>query len=71
MDVVNRQPVATQGEFKPTAEVSTYYLVGPNYFYFFVGVMCVIGVVYIFVAMVVKEQTFVRADNVEGEPKPA
>ncbi len=63
MDVVNRQPIATTGEYKPTAEVSTYYLVGPNYFYFFVGVMAVIGVIFVFVAMMVKEQTFVRADN--------
>jgi POT family proton-dependent oligopeptide transporter len=62
MDVIERKPIATQGRFKPQSEVSTYYLVGPNYFYFFVAVMTVIGIVYIFVAMAVKEQTFVRAD---------
>jgi POT family proton-dependent oligopeptide transporter len=63
MDVVNRKPIATSGQFKPTAEVSTYYLVGPNYFYFFVGVMAVVGIVFIFVAVMVKEQTFVRDDK--------
>ena len=63
MDVVNRKPIASQGEYKPTAEVATYYLVGPNYFYFFVAVMGVIGIVFVFVAMAVKEQTFVRADT--------
>jgi POT family proton-dependent oligopeptide transporter len=67
MDVIDRKPIATQGDFKATAEVSTYYLVGPNYFYFFVGVMTVIGIVYIFVAMAVKEQTFVRSDAPAAE----
>jgi POT family proton-dependent oligopeptide transporter len=61
MDVVERKPIATSGEFKPTAEVATYHLVGPNYFYFFFFVMMGMGVIYIFVAMAVKEKTFVRA----------
>ncbi|HUS25348.1 MAG TPA: oligopeptide:H+ symporter [Candidatus Binatia bacterium] len=63
MDVVNRQSVASTGEYKDTAQVSTYYLVGPNYFYFFVAVMAVMGVIYVFVAMWVKEKTYVRADE--------
>ena len=63
MDVVNRQPVQTQGEYKRSGEVSTYYLVGPNYFYFFVAVMTVMGIIFVFVAMAVKEKTFVRDDH--------
>ena len=39
-----------------------YRLVGPNYFYFFIVVMTVMGVVFIFVAMFYKEKTHVRAD---------
>lgn len=62
MDVIDRQPLATQGEYKPGGEVGTYHLVGPNYFLFFVGVMAVMGVIFIFVAMRVREQTFVRGD---------
>jgi proton-dependent oligopeptide transporter, POT family len=61
MDVVNRADVATAGTYvQMKDEVSTYKLVGPMYFYFFVGVMCVMGVIYVFFAMAYKEQTFVR-----------
>jgi hypothetical protein len=70
MDVVERAPLSTTGALKPEAReprdgtikgVSTYYLVGPNYFYFFIGVMCVMGLIYIVVAMRYKETTHVRA----------
>jgi hypothetical protein len=62
MDVVNRAAIATAGVYDAkNTEVSTYYLVGPMYFYFFVGVMCVMGVIYIFFAIAYKEQTHVRA----------
>ena len=67
MDVVERKPVKTVGAMNPKAEISTYYLVGPNYFYFFIGVMCVMGVIFIFVAMAYKEKTHVR----EGDPPAA
>jgi POT family proton-dependent oligopeptide transporter len=60
MDVVERRPIATTGSLKPEATVSTYYLVGANYFYFFIGVMCLMGVIFIFVAMGYKETTHVR-----------
>jgi POT family proton-dependent oligopeptide transporter len=62
MDVVNRADLQTAGTFalKEDASVSTYYLVGPMYFYFFIAVMCVMGVIYVFFAMAYKEQTFVR-----------
>jgi POT family proton-dependent oligopeptide transporter len=51
--------VRTQGQFSG-GEASTYRLVGPNYFYFFTIVMSVMGVIFIFVAMKVKEKTYVR-----------
>jgi POT family proton-dependent oligopeptide transporter len=66
MDVVNRAAIATTGVFKMPekgAEVSTYYLVGPMYFYFFIAVMMFMGVIFIFVAMAYKEKTHVRTDS--------
>jgi len=62
MDVVDRKDVATVGAFNQgKTDVSTYKLVGPMYFYFFVIFMGVMGVIYIFFAMAYKEQTHVRA----------
>jgi POT family proton-dependent oligopeptide transporter len=63
MDVVNRAPVQTTGSFLSTGKVSTYKLVGPGYFWFFIYVMCGMGVLYIFVAMAYKEKTYVRTDG--------
>jgi POT family proton-dependent oligopeptide transporter len=64
MDVVERADVATAGKFDAAkTEVSTYHLVGPIYFYFFFGLMCVGGIVYVFFAMAYKEQTFVRTEE--------
>ena len=60
--VVNREPLKTEGMYKSTGDVSTYHLVGPNYFYFFTIVMCLMGVIFIFVAKKVKEKTYVRSD---------
>ena len=62
MDVVNRAPLKTQGTFEGSGEVSTYRLVGPNYFYFFIVVMGVMGVIFIFVASFYQEKTHVRVD---------
>ncbi len=59
-DAIERGPVVSTGTFGPDVKVSTYWLVGPMYFYFFVGVMCIMGVIYIFFAMAYKEQTHVR-----------
>ncbi len=62
MDAVKRAPVVSSGTYDAAkAEVSTYWLVGPMYFLFFIAVMCVMGVIFIFVAMAYKEQTHVRA----------
>jgi len=62
MDVVNRHPIQTVGRYTG-GEVSTYWLVGPYYFYFFVGVMLVMAVVYVFVAVNYQERTWVRGDT--------
>jgi POT family proton-dependent oligopeptide transporter len=68
MDVVNRAPIKTEGSYESGGEVATYRLVGPIYFYFFIAVMGVMGVIFIFVAMVYKEKTYVRADASRPEP---
>jgi POT family proton-dependent oligopeptide transporter len=62
MDVVNRASLKTQGAYQAGGRVETYYLVGPNYFYFFIAVMGVMGVIFIFVAAAYKEKTHVRMD---------
>ena len=62
MDVVERAPLKTQGVYAGAGEVATYRLVGPNYFYFFIVVMALMGVIFIFVASRYKEQTHVRVD---------
>ena len=59
-DAIERGPVVSTGSFSSMVKVSTYWLVGPMYFYFFVGIMLVMGVIYIFFAMAYKEQTHVR-----------
>lgn len=63
LDVVDRKPIATMGEFSAEAEVSTYKLVGPQFFMFFCYLMLGAGVLWMFVATLVKEQTFVRDDG--------
>ncbi len=68
MDVVDRKPLASRGSFDAgQAEVSTYRLVGPQYFNFFAMVMAGVGVLFIFVAMLYKEQTHLR-DESGGAP---
>jgi POT family proton-dependent oligopeptide transporter len=64
MDAVDRKPLASTGSFEAsTAEVSTYKLVGPQYFDFFAEVMAAAGVVFILFAMAYKEKTHVRAEE--------
>jgi POT family proton-dependent oligopeptide transporter len=71
IDVVDRKPVATSGTFDVAkAEVSTYRLVGPQYFNFFAMVMAGVGIVFVFVAMFIKEKTFVREDSNDA-PAPS
>jgi POT family proton-dependent oligopeptide transporter len=64
MDVVDRKPVASTGTFDTKkAEVSTYKLVGPQYFQFFAIAMATMGVLFIFVAMLYKEKTHLRDES--------
>src|ERR1700733_14189359 len=61
MDAIHRKPVVSSGEFKPAlAEVTTYKLVGPNYFLFFAGMGGVVAVLFVFVAGFYRERTYVR-----------
>ncbi len=63
MDNAHRQAVATTGSWNRAAgEVSTYRLVGPQYFNFFAYWMAAFSVVFIGVAKLYKEQDYVRAD---------
>ncbi|MGB8693651.1 MAG: MFS transporter [Steroidobacteraceae bacterium] len=64
MDNEHRRPVSTTGEWNASgAQVSTYRLVGPEYFNFFAYVMAALGVIFIGVAKVYREETFVRVDE--------
>jgi POT family proton-dependent oligopeptide transporter len=61
MDVVDRKPVASTGTFDAAkAEVSTYKLVGPQYFNFFAWVMTFAGVLFLFVAAFYRGTTHLR-----------
>jgi POT family proton-dependent oligopeptide transporter len=73
MDVVHRQPLASSGEFKAaTAEVSTYRLVGPMYFWFFALIAGAAGLIFIFVSGLYREKIHVReADPVSDAAQGA
>jgi POT family proton-dependent oligopeptide transporter len=64
MDAVERKPIASTGAFDPSkAQVTTYKLVGPEYFNFFAMVLGCVGVVFIFVAAMYKEESHLRKDD--------
>jgi POT family proton-dependent oligopeptide transporter len=64
MDTVDRKPVASTGSFDASkTEVSTYKLVGPEYFNFFALVMACVGVLFIVVAYFYKERTHLRDES--------
>lgn len=64
MDAIDRKPMKSKGEFVAAkTEVSTYRLVGPAYFYFFIGVMVLAGLVFVVYASFYKEQDFVRTED--------
>ena len=64
MDVVHRQPLASSGEFKAaSAQVSTYRLVGPMYFWFFALMAGGAGFIFIFVSGLYREKIHVRDDD--------
>ncbi|MGQ0502762.1 MAG: POT-type proton-dependent oligopeptide transporter [Panacagrimonas sp.] len=61
LDVAHRQPIQASGSFDAArAEVSTYRLVGPQFFLFFAWMMAGMGVIFIFVARAYRERSFVR-----------
>jgi proton-dependent oligopeptide transporter, POT family len=65
MDVIERQPVASSGAFDAThAKVSTYRLVGPQYFEFFTIMVTVMGVLFIFFASRYRERTHLRDESI-------
>ena len=64
MDVVDRKPVVSQGSFDASkTAVSTYKLVGPEYFNFFAMVMGGVALLFIFVAMFYREKSHLREDD--------
>ncbi len=64
MDAIERKPVASRGHFDAVAaQVSTYALVGPIYFLFFAAIMVVAAILFIFVAMIYRERSYVRHDG--------
>ncbi len=64
MDNEHRRPVSSTGEWNASdAQVSTYRLVGPEYFNFFAYMMAALGVIFIGVAKLYREKTFVRVDE--------
>jgi POT family proton-dependent oligopeptide transporter len=64
MDVVNRKPLASSGHFDASkSTVTTYRLVGPEYFNFFAMLMAAVGVVFILVAALYKEQSHLRTED--------
>lgn len=63
LDAVSRKPVTSAGVYDADkAEVSTYRLVGPQFFLFFAGLMGGAGLLFVIVAMAYRERTFVRED---------
>ena len=64
MDNIDRRSVASSGQFDTAkAEVSTYKLVGPQYFTFFAIVMAAVAVLFILFAAMYKERTHLRDES--------
>ena len=67
MDAIDRKPVPTTGAFTAdTAKVTTYKLVGPEYFNFFALMMAIAGVVFIPVAARYRGESHVRKEQGSG-----
>lgn len=64
MDAVTRRSLVTTGEANVgKLSVSTYALVGPQYFTFFAKLLGAAGLIYLLVSVVLKETTHVRKDG--------
>jgi proton-dependent oligopeptide transporter, POT family len=69
MDAVERKPVVASGTFDTgTVQVSTYKLVGPEYFNFFALVMTCVGLLFIVVALLYREKTHLRDESQPATP---
>ncbi len=63
-DTIHRAPVATTGSFATeTAQVSTYKLVGPDYFLFFAGTGAAAALGFMLVAGFYRDRSYVRASD--------
>ncbi len=62
IDAIDRKPVVSAGTFalKDDAKVTTSYLVGSMYFYFFAGIVCVMGLGFVVFALRYREQNHMR-----------
>ncbi len=64
MDIVERKPIASTGAYGAgKSKVSTYALVGPQYFNFYAGLISVVGLLFIGVAILYKEKNHYRDDE--------
>jgi POT family proton-dependent oligopeptide transporter len=64
MDIVDRKPIASTGAYvADKSKVSTYALVGPQYFNFYAGLISIVGVLFIGVAILYKEKNHYREDD--------
>ncbi len=64
MDPVDRKPLASTGTLDASkSKVTTYRLVGPQYFNFFAMVMAGVGLLFILVAALYKEQSHLREED--------
>ena len=69
MDNAHRRAFASTGSWDAVhGKVSTYKLVGPQYFNFFAYGIIGFGLLFIFVAMLYRERTYVRTDAAESAP---
>ena len=68
LDVIDRTPIASNGTYDASgARVSTYRLVGAQFFLFFAALMAGAGILWIGVAMLYREHTYVREDVARKE----
>ena len=59
----SRESVVSSGEMSPKAEVSTYSLIGSDYYFFFIKVVWASLLLFIVYAWFYKEKTFVRTEE--------
>ena len=62
---IDREKVISFGEYKITEETkfSIFKLKGANYFYFFAGMMLIVGLIFIFVSENYKGKTYIQEED--------